>query len=297
MELRPFVEADGPAMQELQSRIWPLGVHPGGLGWLLATQQLGSEVVTATGSDGLAGWGALSPPGELTIQVAPEEGDAAEALLDWPVRRADGPELSVVIHDDDSTLQKAAAGQGFVAGPPMSHGMWLNAESVTPDAGAYVLRSVEPAEYARRIEAHRASWRPADLPFHPDHRPALDEKAESSFSSEVYARCRSTWLYEPELDLVAVAPDGSFAATCLAWLDRSTGVAELEPMGVHPHHRRRGLAGALCHEVARRVRKLGGSEVFINAGPREDYPAPAAYTKAGFRTVRRGQTYRRSVGG
>lgn len=37
-------------------------------------------------------------------------------------------------------------------------------------------------------------------------------------------------------------------------------------------HRRKGLAGALCYEAVARVARRGGSEVFINTGPRTAYP-------------------------
>lgn len=293
MELRPFVETDGRAMQELQSRVWPLGAHPGGLGWLLATRQVGEHVVVATEEGQLVGWGALSP-GEVAVTVAPGGAHVAEALLESLLERAGGSEIAIVVNDNDGTLRDVVSAAGFVPGEGASYGMWLDVAAASSlGVDGYMLRAVFPDEYGRRVEAHRSAWRPAALPFHPDHRPQIDEAATSSFDAEVYDRCRGTWLYTPELDLVAVAADGSFAATCLAWFDPATGVAELEPMGVHPDHRRRGLAGALCHEVATRVERFGGSEVFINAGPREDYPAPAAYTKAGFRTLRRGQRYLR----
>ncbi len=90
------------------------------------------------------------------------------------------------------------------------------------------------------------------------------------------------------------APDGTLAASCLGWWDPHTGTAEIEPLGVVPAHRRRGLAGALTLAVSDTVAGWGGRQVFINTGPRADYPAPAAaYAAVGFQVIRRGQWHRR----
>jgi len=64
-------------------------------------------------------------------------------------------------------------------------------------------------------------------------------------------------------------------------------------LGVAPEHRGRGLAASLCLEATERVRRAGGREMFINTGPRPEYPAPGrAYTRAGFETFSRARTYR-----
>jgi hypothetical protein len=53
---------------------------------------------------------------------------------------------------------------------------------------------------------------------------------------------------------------------------------------------------AMCHEVAARVSAAGGSSVFINTGPRPEYPAPyGAYVKAGFEAVGLATQYIRQV--
>jgi hypothetical protein len=50
----------------------------------------------------------------------------------------------------------------------------------------------------------------------------------------------------------------------------------------------------MCMQVAAQVAALGGNQVFINTGPRPDYPAPAAtYLTAGFEVVSRGDFYHR----
>ena len=82
------------------------------------------------------------------------------------------------------------------------------------------------------------------------------------------------------------------ARCCIAWFDPVIGVAEIEPLGVVPEHRQKGLAVAMCLAVTGSVRKRGGRQVFINTGPREEYPGPAAaYAKAGFVAHERGSNY------
>ncbi len=61
--------------------------------------------------------------------------------------------------------------------------------------------------------------------------------------------------YVQDLDIVAVAPDGTFAAFCTIRFDPICKIASLEPLGVHPDYRRRGLARAVIFEALERTRK------------------------------------------
>ncbi|HVT78767.1 MAG TPA: GNAT family N-acetyltransferase, partial [Acidimicrobiales bacterium] len=70
--------------------------------------------------------------------------------------------------------------------------------------------------------------------------------------------------------------------------------AEIEPLGVVPEHRRRGLAQALCRAALRATAEAGGTEVVIH--PRGDVAYPAArdaYAAAGFVTVNRSRIFGR----
>lgn len=121
---------------------------------------------------------------------------------------------------------------------------------------------------------------------------SIDPNAESSFTQDAYEWVRGAWLYDQSLDLVAVAEDGRFGACCIAWFDPATGVAEIEPLGVVPEHRRRGLAIALCLEVADLVADRGGSHVYLNVQPQPGYVASTeAYLAAGFELIERATTY------
>jgi ribosomal protein S18 acetylase RimI-like enzyme len=284
------------AVQALASRLWPMGWHPGGLGWALARNKLAQEVVIFDDADGLAGWAALDQPGSLLAQLDPSRPEAATQIVEWFLDAAEGLELSVEVMDGDDALSGALDRRGFrraaEAGPVcgMSRPALARAPSLP---GGYTVRCVQAAETSARVEVHRAAWLPASLPWHPEHRPRTEPGATSDFNERAYEAVRRTWLYDPELDLVAVDPDGNLAACCIAWFDPTTGVAEIEPLGVVPEHRRRGLAGALCREVAARVGATGGREVFINTAPDVAYPASSgAYAKAGFEVVTRGSTYR-----
>lgn len=71
--------------------------------------------------------------------------------------------------------------------------------------------------------------------------------------------------YRRELDLCVVAPNGDFAAFCIAWWDERNRIATLEPVGTVPHHRRKGLARAVVLEAIRRVAALGAERVFVGS--------------------------------
>jgi GNAT superfamily N-acetyltransferase len=144
-----------------------------------------------------------------------------------------------------------------------------------------------------RRHLRNSGWKQSSIPYI-DGRP-VDPDAESSFTAAVYEAVRAAWLYDPSLDLVAVADDannGRFGACCIAWFDSATGVCEIEPLGVAPENRRRGLAIALCLEVANLVGDRGGTHVYINAQPQPRYVAStSAYFAAGFELVERATTY------
>jgi GNAT superfamily N-acetyltransferase len=258
---------------------------------VIASEQLPARTTLAEQDGAVVGWAAIDPPGSLSAEA---DAVAARPLVEWLLATAQARVLTINVLGGDTELHDVLTGFGFR--PSVDHvrlGLHRAVAAHPPVlASGYRIRSVEPGEEAARVAVHRAAWHPADLPWHPEHRPASDPEATSSFYYSNYELVRRTWLYDSSFDLVAVAPDGSFAACCLGWFDPATGWAEIEPLGVVPDHRNRGLAGALCLEIAARVGARGGREIFINTGPRADYRAPAgAYQKAGFTTFTRGLAY------
>lgn len=98
--------------------------------------------------------------------------------------------------------------------------------------------------------------------------------------------------YLPGLDLMAVAPDGALAGFCVCWLSADRESGQIEPLGVHPAWRHRGLAQALMREAFRRLRDHDAVVALVEPWER-DAPANRAYAEAGFRhahtIVRRGR--------
>lgn len=98
--------------------------------------------------------------------------------------------------------------------------------------------------------------------------------------------------YRPELDLVAVAPDGSFAAYVGIAYDDINGHAAFEPVCTHPDHRRHGLAQTLMVEGLHRLKALDATDVIVDTG--DMIPANRLYDSIGFTEVCRGHIWRKA---
>jgi len=109
--------------------------------------------------------------------------------------------------------------------------------------------------------------------FHPD---APDERYEGW---EWYHNIQRCPLYRRDLDIVAVASTGEFAAFCTVWFDDVTRTGSFEPVGVHPDHQRRGLGRTVMYEGLRRLKKLGATLACVGS---EAPNAFAFYTSIGF---------------
>ncbi|UCD65190.1 MAG: GNAT family N-acetyltransferase [Candidatus Zixiibacteriota bacterium] len=99
------------------------------------------------------------------------------------------------------------------------------------------------------------SWRA----FHPD------EPDEAYQGYHWYHNIQRAPLYNRDLDIVAVAPGGEFAAFCTVWFDDVTRTGVFEPVGTAPEHQRRGLARAVMTEGLRRLKKLGAKYAYVGS--------------------------------
>ncbi|RIK36160.1 MAG: hypothetical protein DCC55_28155 [Chloroflexi bacterium] len=98
--------------------------------------------------------------------------------------------------------------------------------------------------------------------------------------------------FRPQLDLVAVASDETFAAYVGIPYDEANRRGIFEPVCTHPEHRRRGLARALMLEGLHRLRTLDATEVTVETG--DMIPANRLYESVGFTEVCKGYIWRKS---
>jgi len=132
----------------------------------------------------------------------------------------------------------------------------------------YSIRFVQADEdIKQRVAVHRAAFAPSQM-------------SEAGYLLLV----REAPTYRADLDLVVVAPDGSFAAFCLIWLDTANALGVFEPVGCHPDHQRRGLTRAVMEEGLRRLHALGARAASVNSH-RRDEAAARLYASTGFREI------------
>ncbi|HEX4741532.1 MAG TPA: GNAT family N-acetyltransferase [Caulobacteraceae bacterium] len=255
------------------------GWHPGNFAWDMkgrydAPQDnlmwiAGGEILAVVAFDGLDTWIEAEPRRDGLIVEALQ---AAERIA-----RARGhPELRVRAQLKDADRIAALEAEGFepagAEGVLFLRDLSASFEPEGPPDGFRVGDCVglDPDARAR---AHRDAWN------HLGHI-GLPE-ARSTLTGEIYARLTASPAYDPTLDIVVIAPDGSFAANCICWWDATSGVGVFEPVGTSLDWRGRRLARAAIHEGLRRLRARGAQWGQVGTA-HFNASAIAAYRACGF---------------
>lgn len=118
----------------------------------------------------------------------------------------------------------------------------------------------------KRAAAHRAVW----LPW-----------TDGDISDDQYAYFMQLPAYEPDLDVIAVAPGGEIAAFVNGWVDPTNRIGELGSVGAVPAYRRQGLTRAVLLECMRRMRSHGMAYACVSTGV-SNIPAQRLYRSIGF---------------
>lgn len=218
--------------------------------------------------------------GDVDLIVRPDRTrDAVVApLLAWAEERhratppASGRPLTAWALESNAALRQALTRTGYTrADGHYVHRARSLADPPPPVAvpDGYTVRAVAGLDEAPlRAEVHRRAFRSARV------------------TDAGYRRLMEVDGYDPDLDVVAVAPDGAFAAFTLAWLDPTLALGLFEPVGTTPDHQRRGLARAVGVEALRRLRDRGATTALVGAHG-EDPASNALYESLGFREVAR----------
>lgn len=213
--------------------------------------------------------------GDLFVEVDPEYRYLEDAMFAWgeahrsPAHRPGRP-FSTWVVTGDTVREEVLERRGWIRGELEAH---LSRRTMvgTPPEGpvpdGYVVRSLDLAT-------------------------ELDSEGRAAVSRSAFGNQRTGEMmtvlaqapgYAPDLDLAAIAADGTFAAYTTVWWDATNKYIIFEPVGTHADHRRRGLASAVMAEGLRRGAALGAENAYVGSEAGE--PSNHLYASLGFTDV------------
>lgn len=299
--MRPYVgEADHPSLADLIRAAPPTSRHLVDFPWRLSSPATlsGRDVHLWLTTDGLlvgfAGWQVWWAVLDFYVRPGPHRREVEAAIFGWAPERfreldaERGHPLPywVEAREDDAERLALLACHGYVLDDDAYVMMRRPLTETVPPAPPPASFAIRPLAGAREVDAYVAV-----------HRQAF---ASAAMTTEWRARTLRMPQYRPDLDLVAVAPDGRLAGFCIGWLAPERRAAQIEPLGVAPEFRGLGLGRALLLEMFRRFEAHGADHALVETESARS-PARHAYESVGFRpthrALRRGQWFSRDHDG
>ncbi len=226
-------------------------------------------------------------PGKVVLGLHPDYRHLEEEMVSWaeenlaPAGEDGSRRVGIYAHDYDSPRRRLLARRGYepVDGTSVIRRLRFGERPLpkTPAVSGYVLRQTragDDSEHQRMADLLNAGF---GRTFHT--------------AAEYRHFVEGSPSFRHDLNLVAEAPAGSFAAHVGLTYDEANRRAIVEPVVTHPEHRRRGLARALMLEGFRRVRALGATDVYVGTG--DAVAANELYEAVGFTEAYTGRTWRR----
>lgn len=222
------------------------------------------------------------------LQLHPDYRHIEEEMIAWaeehfaaPSKDGQSRELSFYVYEYDAPRRRVLEKRGYecISESMVMRRMRLGEEPIprVEIAESYTLHTTDPQDEGdcqRIADLLNAAFR---RDFH---------------NAEEYRKfTRLAPSFRPDLDLVAQAADGSFAAYVGVPYDEANRRGIFEPVCTHPNHRRRGLARALMIEGLRRLQAIGADDVTVETGVM--LPANRLYDTIGFSEVHKGFVWRR----
>ena len=185
------------------------------------------------------------------LQIRPGHERATDSLLDWAHSNLGGEPvafgrrvLGLYVSNYDSYLEQRVAERGYEPQPDIveEHARYVIDKPIEvaqlPDG--FRLQSLSDDNDFERI--NRVLWRGFDHPG-----PPPEDEIEGR------KRAQQAPNFRKDLTIVAVAPNGDYAAFAGMWTVPDNDVAYLEPVATDPTYRRKGLGTAIVQESLRRV--------------------------------------------
>lgn len=276
-------------------------IHVGDLSWWLYYAKPGADPWgniylwdSPRAGEPLRGWALLSPEWrtfDVFVQPALRGSPLAWQMYDWAeekiaalVRRRKGNDIKtmwVAERDDGLIFHLERRGFRRSRSCMFQYKRWLEGPIINPalPQGFYIRRLAGEREAPARVAAMHAAFE-SDSPM-------------EGYLQRYLGFMRSP-VYRPELDIVAIAPDGKVVAFCQGWLDFANQVGLFEPVGTHQEYRGLGLGKAVLAEGMRRMVAYGMRSAIVCADY-ENLPAQSLYQATGFQLERRLLTFIKQV--
>jgi ribosomal protein S18 acetylase RimI-like enzyme len=293
---RPYAgDADLPLIADLIQAAPPTSRHLVDFPWRLsppALQSAPDHRLWATPDGTLAGfaarqvwWAVL----DIYVRPGPAQREVEEAVFAWAPGRFSALDAErghalpywVEAREDDGERLALLARHGYALDDDYDYVMMgrpLDEPLPRPTLPAgYAIR---PLAAASEVDAYVAV-----------HRRAF---ASAHMTTAWRTRTLGMPQYRPELDLVAMGPDGQLAGFCVGWLAAERRAVQIEPLGVDPAFRAGGLARALLLDMFGRCKAHGAEQALVETESSRS-PARHAYEAVGFRplyrALRKGQRF------
>jgi ribosomal protein S18 acetylase RimI-like enzyme len=226
----------------------------------------------------------------LVFETSAEDPDLLAAMIAWGTRtcsaryRGEAVELTANAHQEQLTRIAALEDACFRLLPET---VCVFQRDLIEDIPPYTL---PPGYHLRALAGADEIEAWVDL-----HRSAFGTR---NMTAEVKRAMMNQPDYDPALDLVAVAPDGSLAAYVCGSIDAQgnalagcrTGFTD--PVATHPRHQQKGLAKALLLETLARLRRRGMESARLSTSS-ENTAMQAAARSAGYVETGRGLRFAR----
>lgn len=208
------------------------------------------------------GHGQAFPQIHPNFRTAELEGEmAAMAEGNLTVTRDDGVQkICVWLDSKDGMFQEVLSRRGYRRVEEEGEQEYQHRRSLdeplpdAPQVAGYVIRPQgDGLELLERCYA-------SGLGFHRDD---INIARNNRDHPEWYHHIQSAPLYRRDLDLIAIAADGSIASFCTIWFDDVTRTAYFEPVATVPAHQKRGLGRAVMLEGLRRLKRMGCKIAFV----------------------------------
>jgi len=215
----------------------------------------------------------------LIFEIDPLAGDElAGEIVAWgaaqlrqmqPDPAGEMPTLDASCPAGDAARIALLERHGFVQQAVRSLRLERRLDEPLPEAVLPAGFSIRPLRAPQEIEAWVALHRAA---FGTQHMTVAERQAMMSGAD-----------YDPLIDLVVEAPDGSLAASCVCWINREENAltGHTDPLATHPAYQRRGLARALLAQ-GMQLLKARGMQVAALGTSSENAAMLAAARAAGF---------------